>query len=169
MRTVLMWEYEQASRLASSASFNDRLTMWITDGFTAQKSSVLPAKISTASAIARPVATMTRPFAKVVFGLVLTFLLGCESSRAQVIPGPQGPEEGVIRRQLWLIPAHDRVTIMRTSLYRPPGAGPFPLAVVNHGSTQNALQRAEYRLPDYSALAQWFVARGYAVAVPQRP
>lgn len=104
-----------------------------------------------------------------IFGLVLTFLVGAESARAQAAHGAQGPEEGVIRRQLWLIPARDLFTMMRTSLYRPPGNGPFPLAVVNHGSTQNALQRAEYRRPEYLALVQWFVARGYAVAVPQRP
>ena len=59
--------------------------------------------------------------------------------------------------------------MMRTSVYRPPGTGPFPLVVVNHGSSQNAMRRAMLRLPEYSALVQWFVARGYAVAVPQRP
>ncbi len=54
-------------------------------------------------------------------------------------------------------------------MFRPPGAGPFPLAVINHGSTQNALQRAQYRTPEYRALTEWLVAHGYAVAVPQRP
>ena len=41
--------------------------------------------------------------------------------------------------------------------------------MINHGSTQNELQRAGYRLPEYSALTEWLVAHGYAVAVPQRP
>jgi len=83
--------------------------------------------------------------------------------------GPQGPEEGAIRRQLWLLPAHDRTTMMRTNVFRPPGAGPFPLAVINHGSTQNELRRAMLKLPEYPVLTAWLVARGYAVAVPQRP
>ena len=59
--------------------------------------------------------------------------------------------------------------MMWTTVFRPPGAGPFPLAVINHGSTQNELQRAGYRQPEYPALTEWLVAHGYAVAVPQRP
>jgi dienelactone hydrolase len=83
--------------------------------------------------------------------------------------GPQGAEEGPLRRQAWLIPAEDRTTLMRTSVFRPAGAGPFPLAVISHGSTQNEVLRAEYRAPEYRVLTEWLVARGYAVAVPQRP
>jgi dienelactone hydrolase len=75
----------------------------------------------------------------------------------------------VIRRQAWLIPAQDRTTLMWTMVYRPPGDGPFPLAVINHGSTQSELRRAQYRRPQYSALTEWLVAHDYAVAVPQRP
>jgi dienelactone hydrolase len=121
------------------------------------------------SAIARHVALKSRLIAKLFFGIVVAFWITFESADAQITHGPQGPEEGAIRRQLWLIPTHDRASMMRTTLFRPPGAGPFPLVVINHGSTQNELQRAAYRLPEYTALAQWFVARGYAVAVPQRP
>ena len=80
-----------------------------------------------------------------------------------------GSGGGVIRRQSWLIPAQDRITLMRTRVFRPPGAGPFPLAVIAHGSTQNEIRRAEFRAPQYPALTEWLVARGYAVAVPQRP
>jgi dienelactone hydrolase len=92
-----------------------------------------------------------------------------ESARAQNSSGPQGPEEGVIRRQSWLIPAQDRSTMMWTTVFRPPGAGAFPLAVINHGSTQNELRRAGYAAPQYTALTEWLIAHGYAVAVPQRP
>ena len=59
--------------------------------------------------------------------------------------------------------------MMWTTVFRPPGAGPFPLAVINHGSTQNELRRAGYAAPQYTALTEWLVAHGYAVAVPQRP
>ncbi len=75
----------------------------------------------------------------------------------------------MIRQQGWLIPAQDRVTLMRTTVYRPQGSGPFPLAVINHGTTQNELRRAGYRVPQYTVLTEWLVAHGYAVAVPQRP
>ena len=112
---------------------------------------------------------MTRAGAKLLCGLLMMLAIACESSRAQNSIGPQGAEEGVICRQSWLIPAQDRSTLMWTNVYRPPGAGPFPLATINHGSTQNELQRAQYRTPDYPALTEWLVAHGYAVAVPQRP
>lgn len=95
--------------------------------------------------------------------------IGCESGRAQKTAGPQGPEEGVIRRQAWLIPAQDRTTLMWTMVARPPGDGPFPLAVVNHGSVENELRRAQYPRPRFTALTEWLVAEGYVVALPQRP
>jgi len=112
---------------------------------------------------------MTRGRAKLLCGLLVMLAFGGESVRAQNSIGPQGPEEGVIRRQSWLIPAQDRRTPMWSTVFRPPGAGPFPLAVINHGSTQNEIQRAAYRLPEYTALTEWLVAHGYAVVVPQRP
>jgi hypothetical protein len=112
---------------------------------------------------------MTRVGAKLLCGLLMMLVFSSESARTQKSSGPQGPEEGVIRRQSWLIPAEDLSTMMWTTVFRPPGAGPFPLAVINHGSTQNELQRAGYRIPEYLALTEWLVAHGYAVAVPQRP
>ena len=48
------------------------------------------------------------------------------------------------------------------------GRGRFSAPVINHGSTQNELQRAGYRLPEYITLTEWLVAHGYAVSVPQR-
>ncbi|MBW8852987.1 MAG: alpha/beta fold hydrolase, partial [Bradyrhizobium sp.] len=112
---------------------------------------------------------MTRAGAKLLCGLLTMLVFSVESARAQNSSGPQGPEEGVIRRQSWLIPAQDLSTMMWTTVFRPPGNGPFPLAVINHGSTQNELQRAGYAAPQYTALTEWLVAHGYAVAVPQRP
>jgi len=112
---------------------------------------------------------MTRNGLKLLLSFAALLLFGIESPRAQASIGPQGPEEGVIRRQSWLIPAQDRITLMRTNVFRPQGAGPFPLAVIAHGSTQNEIRRAEFRAPQYPALTEWLVARGYAVAVPQRP
>jgi len=112
---------------------------------------------------------MTRNRMKLLCAVVAMLVVGGVPLSAQAPIGPQGPEEGVIREQRWLIPAQDRTTMMRTSVFRPPGAGPFPLAVINHGSTQNELSRAAYGLPRYPVLTGWLVAHGYAVAVPQRP
>jgi dienelactone hydrolase len=112
---------------------------------------------------------MTRAFANLLCGALLMLAFGLESARAQLSAGPQGPEEGVIRRQTWLVPAQDRVTLMWTSVFRPPGPGPFPLAVIAHGTTVNEMQRAAYPLPEYPVITAWLIGQGYAVAVPQRP
>src|SRR5262245_20332936 len=119
--------------------------------------------------VARPVALTTRTGAKFICAFLAALAIGGEPARAQSSFGPQAPEEGVIRRQPWLIPAHDRVTAMRTAVFRPPGAGPFPLAVIGHGSPPSESVRAAGQVPQYDAVVQWLVARGYAVAVPQRP
>jgi dienelactone hydrolase len=119
--------------------------------------------------LARDVALMTRACRKICLALAMMLALAAESPRAQMSIGPQGPEQGANRRQLWLIPAQNRITLMRTMLFRPPGDGPFPLALINHGSSQNAMRRATEPHPEYPALTEWLLARGYAVAVPQRP
>lgn len=72
-------------------------------------------------------------------------------------------------RQNILIPSPDPTVQMRTELFRPPGNGPFPLVVINHGTPGNAMQRARMPQPVFIDLARFFVARGYVVAVPQRP
>jgi hypothetical protein len=92
-------------------------------------------KIGNSSMFARPVAAMTRIGAKLACGLLVALVFAGESPRAQVLVGPQGPEQGVIRRQTWLIPAQDHTTLMRTTVIRPPGEGPFPRAAINHGAT----------------------------------
>ena len=90
-------------------------------------------------------------------------------SRADAASGPQEPERGPFRRQLWHIAFPAANVEMRTLVFRPPGGGPFPLAVINHGSTQNAESRARLPMQEFEALTGWFVRHGYAVAIPERP
>lgn len=85
------------------------------------------------------------------------------------LPGPQGAEEGEYRRQLWFVPSQDTAVLMRTIVFRPAGHGPFPLVVINHGSVQNAAERRTFVQPVFAAASEFFVQRGFAVAVPQRP
>lgn len=92
-----------------------------------------------------------------------------DSMRAQPAAGPQGPEQGALRQQLWLVPSQDRSVLMRTAVFRPSGPGPFPLVIINHGSVQSGARREAMRQPVFTAGSEWFVQRGYAVAVPQRP
>ena len=101
--------------------------------------------------------------------LIAVTALGANAASAQPAFGAQGPEGEPHRLQPWLVPSSDSTLASRAVLFRPPGEGPFPLAVIAHASTQNALRRAQMRQPEYRALAGWLVARGFAVLVPERP
>jgi len=69
----------------------------------------------------------------------------------------------------WLVPSPDPETAAHAILFRPPGDGPFRLALIAHASTQNPLRRAQMPQSEYRALAAFLVARGFAVLVPERP
>jgi dienelactone hydrolase len=113
--------------------------------------------------------------------LACLFLAGCmgigndggssgpAAAAAGTLAGPQGAEEGAGRKQLWLIPSPQSGRMMRATLYRPAGDGPFPLAIVNHGSDQDIHARARMGMPQFETITNWLVARGYAVLLPQRP
>lgn len=101
--------------------------------------------------------------------IVLSGLAMAAPVFAQGRAGSQSAEESPARRQLWRVPSADPSTLSQALLFRPPGDGPFRLAVIAHASTQNAIRRAQMPQPEYRALALALVARGYAVLVPERP
>jgi len=84
-------------------------------------------------------------------------------------PGPQAPADPAARRQIWLIPLPGERLLMRATVLRPAGEPPFPLAVINHGSSHSSLERARFVQPEYRNLTQWFLDRGYLVVLPLRP
>ncbi|MGT2436719.1 dienelactone hydrolase family protein [Bradyrhizobium betae] len=100
--------------------------------------------------------------------LPLLFLLNAPPLCAQVTLGSSGAEGEPFRRQEWRVPSPDTDTAAHALLFRPPGTGPFRLAVIAHASTQNVLRRAQMPQPEYRALAAFLVARGFAVLVPER-
>ncbi len=104
-----------------------------------------------------------------LMALALMAALGAKPASAQPALGAQGAEGEPYRLQQWLVPSPDPATASRAVLFRPPGDGPFPLAVIAHASTQNVMRRAQMPRPEYRALAGWLVARGFAVLVPERP
>jgi dienelactone hydrolase len=72
------------------------------------------------------------------------------------------------RREAIEAPAPDGSgRLLPITVLRPQGAGPFPLVIVNHGSPP-AHERASLATPVFSALTDWFLRRGYAVALPLR-
>ena len=105
----------------------------------------------------------------VFFAVAILALFGVKAGAAQPPFGAQGAEGAPNRLQQWLVPSPDPATAAHAVLFRPPGDGPFPLAVIAHASTQNVLRRAQMPQPEYRALSAWLVARGFAVLVPERP
>jgi len=105
---------------------------------------------------------------KAFFALVVLGAVGAQAATAQVRFGAHGAEGEPNRMQQWLVPSPDPDTAAHAVLFRPPGDGPFRLAVIAHASTQNVLLRAQMPQPEYRALAAWLVARGFAVLVPER-
>jgi hypothetical protein len=91
---------------------------------------------------------------RIKLGFALSFLaLGSFAASAQGL-GAQGAEGGPNRLQQWLLPSPDPATPARAVQFRPPGEGPFPLALIAHATTQNVLRQAQMPQPDYRALAR---------------
>jgi dienelactone hydrolase len=82
--------------------------------------------------------------------------------------GSHGAEAEPNREQQWLVPTPLADRPAHAVLFRPPGDGPFRLALIAHATTQNVLRRAQMPQPEYRALAGYLVARGFAVLVPER-
>ncbi|MDB5581040.1 MAG: peptidase [Bradyrhizobium sp.] len=106
---------------------------------------------------------------KAYFVLVVLGASCIQNALAQDRLGAQGAEAEPHRMQQWLVPSPAMDVAAHAVLFRPPGDGPFRLAVIAHASTQNVLRRAQMPQPEYRALAGWLVARGFAVLVPERP
>jgi dienelactone hydrolase len=55
---------------------------------------------------------------------------------------------------------------LEVTLLKPEGAGPFPLAVLNHGAAQHGQTPRDVPRYVYTFSAYYFLSRGYAVAMP---
>src|SRR5258706_5441628 len=106
---------------------------------------------------------------KALFPLLVLEVLCTQAALAQNRFGAEGPESEPDRMQQWLGPSPDPGSAAHAILFRPPGDGPFRLALIAHASTQNPLRRAQMPQSEYRALAAFLVARGFAVLVPERP
>jgi dienelactone hydrolase len=108
------------------------------------------------------------PLFRAFFVTVLLAVMPGHAAIAQSPFGPRGVEAEPNRAQAWLVPSPDPQTASHAVLFRPPGEGPFRLAVIAHASTQNVIYRTQMQQPEYRALAAFLVARGFAVLVPER-
>src|ERR1700733_14814487 len=108
------------------------------------------------------------PSFRALFVNLLLAALWTATAAAQSPFGPASAEAEPNRAQAWLVPSPDPHVASHAVLFRPPGEGPFRLAVIAHASTQNVIYRAQMRQPEYGSLASFLVARGFAVLVPER-
>ena len=102
----------------------------------------------------------------------LLLLLACQGS-GRPPAGPALPPPDAMPAapgEAWLeAPVPGTGQSIRVRLCRPPGPGPAPLAVINHGSPANAAERPALRPAGCGSEAvRWFTARGWAVALPLR-
>jgi dienelactone hydrolase len=100
--------------------------------------------------------------------------LACAAAAAQdaVRAGPQAPERGPYREQLWRIPVVDAdgttPRLLEALLFRPPGEGRRPLVVISHGTPRRPEDRAGMRPHWAERAAAFFVAEGYVVVAAMR-
>ena len=89
------------------------------------------------------------------------------AANAQATKG--SPElNAALGEQVVMVPDRGRLFSpeLETTLYRPPGEGPFPIVVINHGKAAGDTRfQARFRP---AGAARFFLARGYAVVAPMR-
>jgi len=105
---------------------------------------------------------------KPVYATLALLILAGQTPAQTPAYGPVGTESEPSRMQQWLVPLPTADRPSHALLFRPPGDGPFRLAVIAHATTQNELRRAQMPQPEYKALMAFLVARGFAVLVPER-
>ncbi|WP_157263410.1 dienelactone hydrolase family protein [Azohydromonas aeria] len=104
-----------------------------------------------------------RRAARALAGLALAFVLGPAAAAPAVAVEPALGESVELVRSLRLLPVGEG---LETTVFRPAGPGPFPVAVVNHGKAPgNNQQQPRYRP---LLLVRELLQRGYAVVLPMR-
>jgi dienelactone hydrolase len=73
-----------------------------------------------------------------------------------------------VHDQRLVIQVAGRTFNLAARVFRPAGAGPFPLVVINHGTPVKAEDAVNERL-GYAKGARWFAAHGFVVVVALRP
>jgi len=94
-------------------------------------------------------------------------LVGACLHHAQAAPVADIALDTRLNEEVIMVPSGpDQSVALETTVFRPPGEGPFPLLIVNHGKAPgNPRMQARDR---FIYLATAFVRRGYAVMVPMR-
>lgn len=99
---------------------------------------------------------------------VLGAIAFASSMFASTAPAQAVSLDTALNEQVVMIPAAfgSRTVELETTIFKPPGEGPFPVVVMNHGK---ALGNPRNQNRDrFIVLSREFVKRGYAVVIPMR-
>jgi dienelactone hydrolase len=101
---------------------------------------------------------------RISIALLLAFL-----EQRLTIDAAKATDADITREMGWLkVPIDGRVFKLAVHVFRPPGAGPFPLVVINHGIPISISDARNQKL-GFSAASVWFAGQGYVVVVALRP
>lgn len=81
-------------------------------------------------------------------------------------PDAAWPAAEIRRRDLMMPGDPTRPATLEVALLTPPGPGPFPLVIWNHGTAEDDAARREGRNRSATFATYYFLSRGYAVAAP---
>lgn len=103
--------------------------------------------------------TFKSAFRSAVLGV--GFIAAASAAQAQSL-------DTTLNEQVVMVPAYTSGgdIELETTIFRPPGKGPFPLVIMNHGKERG--KPAEQKRDRFLSLSREFVKRGYAVVVPMR-
>src|SRR6478735_8784126 len=81
-------------------------------------------------------------------------------------PAPAVMPIAALNEQVTMIPvvSGGSAIQLETTIFKPPGDGPFPLVIMNHGKALGS-PRTQQR-DRFVAISREFVRRGYAVVIP---
>lgn len=108
----------------------------------------------------------TQAAARRLRAAVAALALGASAAVLATPVDSSGLHESVMR--VPVVSAGGERDLIEVTVYRPDGPGPFPIAVVSHGSPRSAADRRAEGRQRLFAQSRPFVAMGFAVLVPTR-
>ncbi len=86
--------------------------------------------------------------------------------------GPAAVISAKLREEAWFVPggsgADGSPALLKARVFRPPGDGPYKVAIISHGSPASAAARPGMAVPRFSSATAWLLERGYLVVLPLR-
>ncbi|GBG13304.1 2-C-methyl-D-erythritol 4-phosphate cytidylyltransferase [Novimethylophilus kurashikiensis] len=110
------------------------------------------------------IATFAAPLARCLLGFLILIRLSIPLA-AQAADAGDEPLDPQLNERIIYVPIQQTPLVrLQVTVFTPPGAGPFPLAVLNHGKNPGMPENEKRYRSVYAA--RYFLSRGYAVVIP---